>query len=83
MGKIPISFGGSGGHKLSQDQSANGPSAYPSLPLRVENDGAEIEAIVLAGSVGIRCASSADEADKGPLVSDQTGQKTSILNLVD
>ena len=75
MGKIPISFVGSGGHQLSQGQSANGLTAYPSLPLSLENDGAEIGAMMIAGSVCIRCTNSADEADKGPLASHSTGRK--------
>ena len=41
----------------------------------VDNDEVEIEVMRLAGSVGTRCTSSADEVDRGPLAANTIGIK--------
>ena len=53
--------------------------------MMIGNDGSEIETMMLAGSIGVRCTSSADELDKGPLASDIIGRKpvSSIWRMVE
>ena len=85
LGKIPTSFIGSGGRKLSQGNSGNVPFEYSLLRMMIGNDGSEIETMMLAGSIGIRCTSSADEVDKGPLASNIIGRKplSSVWRIVE
>ncbi|CAD6583574.1 MAG: hypothetical protein ASARMPREDX12_001306 [Alectoria sarmentosa] len=53
---------GVGYHRIESDEV---PPGYSSVPVKVDDNGDEFDATMVAGSVGINCTSSGDELDEG------------------
>ena len=60
-------------HRIDSDDV---PPGYSSVPVKVNDNGAEFDAMMVAGSVGINCTSSGGELDEGSVELDTVSART-------